>query len=151
MMVLDAGGYPWWLAWLMVATYASTTCEQPAGLGNEPLHVGEALLPKVERNVNNVRHKAKCCKCWVISLKVRYHITSQNKWKRTLQRGVEEKCEEAALVTLLLERCWDVLQHRCIGYSTSLIFHEPDPFLPHLWWHKDNKWHVKVVGEGGEG
>ena len=45
-----------------MATYASTTCEQPAGLGNEPLHVGEALLPKVERNVNDVCHKAKCCK-----------------------------------------------------------------------------------------
>ena len=49
----------------MVSTYASATSEQPTCLGNEPLHVGEALLPKVERNVNNVCHKAKCCKSWV--------------------------------------------------------------------------------------
>ena len=41
-------------------TYASATCEQPTSLGNEPLHIGEALLPKVERDVNDVCHKTKC-------------------------------------------------------------------------------------------
>ena len=56
---------------LMVATYASATCEQPACLSNEPLHIGEALLPKVERNVNDVCHKAKCCK--TLSEKSTYH------------------------------------------------------------------------------
>ena len=56
MMVLDTE------MMAMMPTYASATGEQPAGLGNEPLHVGEALLPKGERNVNNVCHEAKCWK-----------------------------------------------------------------------------------------
>ena len=56
---------------MTVVTYASATCEQPACLSNEPLHIGEALLPKVERNVNDVCHKAKCCK--TLSEKSTYH------------------------------------------------------------------------------
>ena len=40
--------------------------------------------------------------------------------KATLQRRVEEKGEEPTLVTVLLERCRNVLKnHRCIGESIS--------------------------------
>jgi len=40
--------------------YASAAREKPARLGNEALHVGKALLPEVERHVDDVGHKAKC-------------------------------------------------------------------------------------------
>ena len=68
-------GWWWWMMMMMVGTYASATCEQPACLSNEPLHIGEALLPKVERNVNDVCHKAKCCK--TLSEKSTYHWEQQ--------------------------------------------------------------------------
>ena len=45
-----------------MVTYASAAREQPARLGDEALHVGKALLPEVERHVDDVCHKAKCCK-----------------------------------------------------------------------------------------
>ena len=151
------GWWWWWMMIMMIPTYASATCEQPACLSNEALHIGEALLPKVERNVNDVCHKAKCCK--MFSEKSTFHWERQwtiiDVWnvvyvyrfciecKATLQRRVEEKGEEPTLVTVLLERCRDVLKnHRSIGWSIS-----PFDFSTHVFHEHSNLIYFHTCGD----
>ena len=68
-------------------TYTATPGQQPAGLRHESVNVGERLIPEMDGNIDNVRHKTEA------------------------RHGrVEKECEETSLVsTVVLESWWDIL------------------------------------------